>query len=662
MVYRAPGLLRRDVDPDVIMMLCTAGHVDHGKTSLVKLLTGCNTDRLKIEQERGMTIELGFAPCYMGGNLCVGIVDVPGHEKFIHNMVAGVSGIDLALLVIAADDGVMPQTIEHLQIMELLGVRRGIVALTKIDLATPERVAQVTEEINEFLQGTFMAGAPVCPVSSETFEGYDEFYLTLTRAIKTLSRRVQAGIFRMPVERVFVRQGFGVVVTGIPTSGAAKVGEAVELVPGGMTGKVRSIQRFLRDAGEGGAGQCLAFNIPDFAKKPPTRGQVICRPGYVSAARALHVRARLVSGLEQPLRNAEAIKFHTGTMEADGKIYLLEATRAGEGETALATIVLNEPVAVCRRDRFILRRPSPPSTIAGGEVLAVDSGAERPAKKVVAERLRRYLDFFADVEPGSMEDTLRLVEYALLEDRPLGASLTELARLALLPPEETRAALSELVDHKKALSLGNDVFVHAKRYCAAFDDVAAFVRQAAQEGKTLSLSAGELRQGREWPEPLWRRIDEQLAAEGLGTWRNARLVLREAAQRVDTAEGALIAKLLNIYEETGYLSPRPDELPEKLGAPQAKIDRLLEHLYNEGKLIRLARNVVLTRRHYKDAQDNVVGIIKAKGTLNSSDFKAIISSSRKYALALLDHLDARRVTIRIGNDRKLTRDYEKYLI
>ncbi|HPS00559.1 MAG TPA: GTP-binding protein, partial [Candidatus Sumerlaeota bacterium] len=203
-------------NPEVLMMLCTAGHVDHGKTSLVTLLTGCQTDRLKEEQERGLTIELGFAPCFLGGNHCVGIVDVPGHEKFVKNMVAGVSGIAMTLLVIAADDGIMPQTIEHFQIMDLLGVRHGMIALTKTDLVEPDVVEQRIQEIRGFFAGTFLDGVPICPVSSHTFEGYPEFYQTLLDEIGRAAHRPRPGVFRMPVEKVFTQEGFGSVVTGIP--------------------------------------------------------------------------------------------------------------------------------------------------------------------------------------------------------------------------------------------------------------------------------------------------------------------------------------------------------------------------------------------------------------------------------------------------------------
>ena len=252
--HQPPGRASRDVPAEILMMVCTAGHVDHGKTALVRLLTGCETDRLKEEQERGLTIELGFAPCYLGEGIGIGIVDVPGHEKFIRNMVAGVSGIAMTILVVAADDGIKPQTVEHFRIMELLGVSHGVVALTKTDLAESARVEAVAADLRAFLKGTFLDGAPICPVSSVTFEGYPEFYEILVREAKKLARARSQGVFRMPVAQVFTRKGFGEVVMGIPVEGDIRVGETVEIVPGGRRGKIRAIEQFMRGLGDQGIG------------------------------------------------------------------------------------------------------------------------------------------------------------------------------------------------------------------------------------------------------------------------------------------------------------------------------------------------------------------------------------------------------------------------
>ena len=660
MKYQPPGLLRASVNPDVIMMICTAGHVDHGKTSLVKLLTGCNTDRLKEEQERGLTIELGFAPCFLGGNLCVGIVDVPGHEKFVRNMVAGVSGIEMTILVIAADDGIMPQTIEHFQIMELLGVRRGMIALTKIDLVSEERVAEVSEEIRGFIKGTFLEGAPICPMSSETLDGYFEFYNTLVERIKTLARQRRRGIFRMPIERVFAREGFGAVLSGIPVDGTIRMGEQVEVVPGGQTGRVRGIQRFLREAPEGGYGQCLALNISDLSKRPPERGQVLCQPGYLKAAAIYHLKIKAVGGLDRPLQNAEQIKFHTGTSEEAGKIYLLEDKTLGEGKSALATVVLGRAVAAAAHDRFIVRRPSPALTVAGGEILAIEEGEHRPPRKEILGKLAAYANLLEGLDPASPEGMLKRIEFYLLAERRAGAAAAEISRGTLLPVEAVKEALTRLTEGGRTLALTADFHVHAEAYQAFLAEARERIKQA--EGEALSVDLATLRQDRGWTGPLWGRIQEDLERERLVSQQGSRLVLRGAADKLGQQERELLDKILAIYEETGFNSPRPDELPEKLRVPQARIDRLLEHLRNEGELIQIAKSVLLCHKCFRQAQAMVVSEIKEKGVLNSGDFKYRIKSSRKYALAILDTLDARRVTIRSQNDRKLAPDYEKNLL
>jgi len=451
MKNQPPGHVKRGSDPSLIMMICTAGHVDHGKTSLVKQLTGCNTDRLKAEKERGLTIELGFAPCMLKGNISVGIVDVPGHEKFVKNMVSGISGIDLSILVIAADDGIMPQTIEHFQIMELLGVRSGIVALTKIDLVSEDRVEQLKNDIKRFLKGTYMENAPVCPVSSETFEGYFDFYDTLVERIKGVVRERSFGVFRMPVERIFVQKGFGAILSGIPLDGTIQIGDHVEIVPGNYTGKIRGIQRFARDAEEGGYGQCLAVNIPDFGKRDLKRGQVLCIPGYINTSRYFHVRVKTVLGIDRPIKNAEEIKFHTGTSEEPGRIFLIEEGSLGGGQSGLATIALANPVAASVLDRFIIRRPSPAITIAGGEILAVSHSEHRPRKKRVADWLKAYQAFFEGIDVSSKEGTRKRIEYFLCAEQKTGASLKEISKGTLLPDEVVKDHLDSLFVAKKAL-------------------------------------------------------------------------------------------------------------------------------------------------------------------------------------------------------------------
>ena len=656
-----PGLLRPELNPDIIMMIATAGHVDHGKTRLVNMLTGCQTDRLKEEQERGLTIELGFAPCWIGGNLCVGIVDVPGHEAFVRTMVAGVSGIDFAILVIAADDGIMPQTIEHLDIMSLMGVNRGVVALTKIDLVDRDLIEQRRSEIRNFLVGTPLEGVPICPLSSETFEGYEAFFEYLISSIKARASERGGGIFRMPIAQFFSRAGFGTIVTGIPVDGSVAVGDEVELVPDGLTGRIRGMQQFSRDAVEGGCGQCLALNIPEFSKEHLARGKVLSVPGYLRPVRQIHLRLSSIQKLERPLQNAELIKFHTGTCEAGGKLYLLEETPLTGGRTSPAMVILDNPISAAPNDRFILRRLSPASTVAGGTILQVKERIRREPRKELAAALAAQEDFLAGCDPGSVPWNVRRIEYFLLKDRPTGASLREISIGTLLPAKTVREAAGHLTAGGTLSALEPEFFIHAASYRAFYESVQARVLQAGEAGKALSLRREELRREFDCPAPLWDRLLRDLEQAELVSARGHKMVLSGAAGNIAQAEASLLDRLRNIYSQSGFQSPRPDELPGLLGEPEVRIRKALEHLTNSEELVAVSRSVVLTAALARKAQDRVVAIIQERGVLNSADFKHEIQSSRKYALAILDWLDARHVTLRIGNDRKLSPDYRKHL-
>jgi selenocysteine-specific elongation factor len=643
------------------MMICTAGHVDHGKTKLVKLLTGCNTDRLKIEQERGLTIELGFAPCVLDGDIGVGIVDVPGHEKFIRNMVAGVSGIEMAILVIAANDCIMPQTVEHLRIMEFMGISRGIVAVTKTDLVPPEILIYSISEIRAFLRGTFLEHAPVCPVSSETFEGYPEFYTVLTSEVRKLVKKERPGIFRMPVEQVFSRRGFGVVVMGIPIEGSIGIGDQVEIVPGGRTGKVRGIQQFLRDTGRGEYGQCLALNIPDFTKTPPVRGDVISLPGYLNASGALLVRLNSIPGLERPLKNAEEIKFHTGTAEAMGKLYLLEGKTLAGGESALAAIVLNNPVVAAVHDRFIIRRSSPAETVAGGEVLALSETSEKPRKHQAVEQMQGYECFMAGADPFGSEGIERRIEYFLLTRGAKESSQDEISKGTLLPKAMVSDVLALLSERKKAHPLGTDTFIHTDPFTLLIREVRKKLDESSGEG-ALTFSPGDLQQGFDLSQRLWKAIEGELLHEGLLERRVSTFILSEAKESLSESDRRITDDILALYRRSEFRSPRPDELPGFVSAPEKTIAKLMEYLYGMGLLIKLDSNVVLSREAFRKAQDMVIAVIRSKGELDSADFKYAIGSSRKYALAILDHLDSLHVTIRSGNIRTLSPDYERRMI
>jgi selenocysteine-specific elongation factor len=657
-----PGLLQPHIHPEVLMMISTAGHVDHGKTRLVMNLTGCQTDRLKEEQERGLTIELGFAPCFLGDNLCVGIVDVPGHERFVRTMVAGVSGIDLTVLIIAADDGIMPQTVEHLQIMELMGVRHGMVALTKIDLVDPARVTQRTAEIAEFLKGTFLEGSPICPVSSETGEGYAEFYGCLVGRIKSLQRRPGSGVFRMPVERVFTQQGFGEVVTGIPVAGCIRIGDAVSLTPGGQTGRVRGVQCFGRDSREGQAGQCLALNVPEWGKTPPVRGQVMVPPGYLPAATQFHVRIKAVPRLDPPLRHAEEVQFHTGTAESPARIFLLEDKTLPGGGTMLASVVTDRPLAAAPGDRFILRRAATMTTVAGGRIRLTSADALRPRRQVVLAQLTDWETFFAGIDPDSTDGIRRRVEYAVRQRGAQGATLLEAARDAMLPAESAQSDLVALRDSGQLLEPKSGTFLHVDNFRACRVEIESRLKKARDEEHRLNLPVSECRQGLAWSAVVWSAVLRDLEKSGRIGVQGDMILLQANVDGLSDPDRELAARLLALYEESGYHSPRPDELPERLAVTAPAAGRMLDFLLRQKKLVKVDDNVVLAYTHYKTAQDLAVETIKRDGVLNSPAFRDRLQTTRKYAMAILDFMDRQRITMRVLNDRRLMSGYERNLL
>ncbi|HEY5864081.1 MAG TPA: selenocysteine-specific translation elongation factor, partial [Candidatus Tectomicrobia bacterium] len=351
------------------IVLGTAGHIDHGKTSLIKALTNIDTDRLKEEKERGITIDLGFAYLQLTKDIQLGIVDVPGHERFVKNMLAGVGGIDLVVLVIAADEGVMPQTREHLAICELLQVREGLVALTKIDMVEPDWLELVQEDTAEFLRGTFLEGKPIVPLSSRTGEGLDTLLETLRSLCAALTPRSTTGPVRLPIDRVFSMRGFGTVVTGTLFSGSLSLEDRVEVLPGHDTARVRGLQVHNQAMPVAVAGQRTAVNLQGLEKSELQRGAVLTTPGRFPVTYMLDVTLRLLAEAPRPLKHRDRVRFHVGTSEIMGRVILLDGDTLQPGQETFAQLHLEEPTVAAAQDRYVLRSYSPVQTVAGGVVL-----------------------------------------------------------------------------------------------------------------------------------------------------------------------------------------------------------------------------------------------------------------------------------------------------
>ncbi|NQU44663.1 SelB C-terminal domain-containing protein, partial [bacterium] len=406
-------------------------------------------------------------------------------------------------------------------------------------------------------------------------------------------------------------------------------------------------------------GQCLALNIPEFGRPLPERGQVLAAPGFLRPANWLHVKISVVSNLDHALQNATPIKLHTGTVEASGKLYLLDAKTLGPGDTGFASISLPEAIGAAPHDRCILRRPSPAMTVAGAEILEVSFSEHRPRRQALLQRLQARDEFLHGIPPRSEEGRDRRVLFSLLWEGPVGGSVQDLSRNVLLPVAEAEESLNRLKADGDVLALGRDggVWIHRDRLGERISEAEVAVREEASRSK-LGLRVSDLQGRFDWPAVLWQHVLADLERRRLVTRRGDRLILSGAVDDMPEEDRRLLDRILALYERTGFQSPRPEELPGQLGALPRKVQALLQHLFSTGELVRVSPAVVLHRGWYDEAESLAVRMIREQGPLESAEFKAALGTSRKYAIAFLEHLDGRKVTIRMGNARQLMPDYE----
>lgn len=657
MTFAPPGNWRPE-SRNVEMMVCTAGHVDHGKTSLVKWLTGCETDVLKEEQERGMTIEPGFAPCSTAAGVSVGITDVPGHEKFVRNMVAGVSGVGMCILVVAADDGIMPQTIEHFQIMELLGVAHGVVALTKMDLVDATLLEQRIGEIRNWLAGSFLGEAPICPLSSVSGDGVLDFHQRFSDTVQAAVRAESLGVFRMPVERVFAMAGHGRVLSGVPVAGQIAEGDLVELVPGGERGRVRGMQCFGRMAEQGHSGLCMALNIPDLARADPQRGQVLCVPGRLRPATVFHSRIQMLAQTGMGVKNGERVKLHTGTAEVVARVFNLESQGLFSGDSAWVALVADEPVAAAPYDRFIIRKLSPVRTLGGGRFCDVSADGKRLRKAEALARLAHIQAQYPEAGFRNRQAASQWLEQCIEMNHPGGVRAADLAAASLLTDAVQAELIAGLKEKGAIVRMGPDGWLHRRcleRWCT---EVGNEIQGCFERGERL-LEVQKV--GSQMSAPLKELVLDRLASQGRIERKGTHLV-PPGGQAGPTPEQQLAERILGLYAATGFNSPRPEDVPALLPADPGAVAPVVRMLVSEGRLVQVSAKVILTREHLMEAQKRVVAAIQKQGQLDSGDFKFMIDSTRKYALAILEHMDRTHVTIRLDSLRKLAPNHEKRML
>lgn len=621
------------------LVLGTAGHIDHGKTALIRALTGVDLDRLPQEKQRGITIELGFTQLRLPGGRTLGVVDVPGHERFVKTMVAGASGIDLVLLVIAADEGIMPQTREHLDICRLLGVRRGLVALTKVDLVDPEWVEMVREEVAEFLRGSPLEGAPIVPCSSVTGEGLPELLRALEEVAGQVEGRSAEGFLRLPVDRSFSVRGFGTVVTGTLWSGSVAVGDEVELLPRGLRGRVRSVQVHGQAVERSEAGARTALNLQGVDRQEVRRGDVVVHPDTLRPTQLLDVELEWLASAH-PLRNGAVLRLHLGTSLCMARTLLLEGDRLRPGETGAARLRLSEPVVAMRGDRFVLRGGGQLQTLGGGRVLDPLPPPRRRARAAQRVRLLR-------------EGDPREVAALFLQEAGLrGMERQDLAMRSALSPR----GMEELLADRLAVAVGRRRLVHLRSLGELEERLLEFLREYHRSfPQRPGASREELRGGlgeveeEVFDAALQRLVERQaVSVDGrLVRLRSHRVQLSPSQQRLkEELEAAFLRGGAHPPSLRGLLERFPD---------RRMAQDLVELLVREGTLVRVKEDLYFHARVIEQVRDRLIQELQERGEVLPSRFREIASTSRKYAIPLLEYFDRQRITLRVGDKRVLRR-------
>jgi selenocysteine-specific elongation factor len=622
----------------------TAGHIDHGKSSLVEALTGTHPDRLEEEKRRGITIDLGFA--FLEENrIRFGFVDVPGHERFVSNMLAGAAGIDLLLLVIAADESIKPQTREHFDICRLLGVKRGVVALTKSDLVDADTAGLVRLEVEEYLRGSFLEGAPVIPVSAKTQAGLPELKQALLAVAQQAPGKEVARYFRLPIDRAFAIKGFGAVVTGTLISGSVAAGDEVELLPADERLRVRGVQSGGQTVERAIAGQRTAVNLVGIEHTALRRGMVLATPGKFRVTRRVDVRLELLRSAPK-MKQRSRVHFHAGTCETVAELVFFAPKELAPGQTGFAQLRLQDDVMVLAGDRFIIRQFSPVTTIGGGLVL--DPLARRPTVRDTGR-----VAFLETLERGDKADTLA----AMTERALLGIGFEEIIARTGWLENEIRVTAKKLADigRAKIVSAEPLILLSAKSFNEAGQKIAARIEKFHKENPLLpGISRENLRASlgrRVRPETFRAVLDELLAQKKLEA--HGEIVKRAgAAISLDPEEARAKEQIEKAFAAAGLAVPSVKEVLGELSVEARRAEKILQILLRDKSLVRVTPELIFHRDALAQLRDRLSTFKKTKGErISVPGFKELTGITRKYAIPLLEYLDRERVTRRAGDER-----------
>ena len=622
-----------------MQVIGTAGHVDHGKSTLINRLTGINPDRLKEEQDREMSIELGFAWFELPNGDDIGVVDVPGHRDFIENMLAGIGGIDAALFVVAADEGVMPQTREHLAILDLLQIPAAIVALTKIDLINdPEWLDLVEADLQDTFAGTALEGAPIVRVSARSGEGLETLIQTLQDVLTQHPQRPDLGRPRLPVDRVFTLPGFGTIVTGTLTDGHLSVGDAVEVLPPGIEGRIRGLQTHKQAEEKAQPGSRTAVNISGVSVDQIHRGDVVVVPGTYQPTRMMDVWVRMIKDANAPLKHNTEVKLFLGAAEVIARVRLLGAQELQPGEEGFLQLMLQEPVVALRQDRFILRRPSPAETIGGGQV--VDPHPKRRYKRFNEAKLEELTQLMIGTPEEILMQSAR--QSGLIARKKLIENVG-------LEPDQAQQAIDTL------LAEGALTLIDGKQLLIPTDQLerlqSALLQSLADFHQQNPLLPGmpreRLRTENNLPAELFDPLIARLAAADAVVAENASVRLAGHRIQLTAVQQQKIDTLLKDFSAQPTTPPSVKESQSAIG------EELVTVLVQTGQLIQLGEDVLLQPDVLEEMQAAVIEIIQQNSSITLAELRDRFNTSRKYAVAVLEYLDATGVTARKGDGRVL---------
>lgn len=632
------------------IVIGTAGHIDHGKTTLIKALTGRNTDNLKEEKERGISIDLGFTYFDLPSGRRGGIIDVPGHEKFIKNMLAGVSSIDLVLMVIAADEGIMPQTKEHLQILQLLNVKKGIIVITKIDLVDNQWLDMVIEEVKEEMKGTFLQDAKIQLVSSTTKEGLEE----LVNAIDSITEEVESkntvGSLRLPVDRVFSVSGFGTVVTGTILNGSIKEGDMVEIYPSKIQCKVKGIQVHDEKVKLAEAGQRSALNLSNIKVKDIRRGDVVSAVDSMEPSLMVDCNLHYLQSNNRPLENRQRVRLHHGTSELLCRVIILDKQEIKPGENAYVQLRLESPIACKKDDRFVIRNYSPMYTIGGGIII-------EPLSKKAKQFDQGHIDELKIKESGSTESILENIIENLSPKFP-DKSLIQ--KSIDLKPNIIEEKINNLKQHGKIIELlmdNNPIYIHVKYMD---EKVKLMVHQLEKFHMDNPLKVGMTKEeikskvfGKGLKQKIYDEILHILAEKSIININGNYISLNTFSIKYTKEQKEIKEKLILIYNKAGFSPPKYEELASK--EKDKKIFKMVyDSLIENGEIIKINEDIALSLSSYNKAKDIVIRYINEKGSITLSEFRDLLNTSRKYAVAIIEYFDYIKLTKRVDDKRVLT--------